>query len=139
MHSIPDIYFKTIEIESVESVEDNPEAVTFDISLTSTPPPHWLEEFVYLYGRAQFGLKPPIEIIGDKMHIMYLPRYSDDLQGFVYFLGDILVQSTKEARRTIEISQTDEKQRVKSEFQESLSKLKLPSPSGDRIPAVAGY
>jgi hypothetical protein len=127
MHVIPEITFTSIDIDSVESVEDNPEAVTFDILLSSTPPSHWLEEFVYLYGRAQFTLKPPIEIHGDRMHIMYLPRYSDDLQGFVLFLGEILVQATREARRTVEILQTDEKEKVKSGFRDTLSRLRLPS------------
>jgi hypothetical protein len=129
MHTIPDIQFKAVDIDSVESVEDNPEAVTFDIILTHVPPSHWLEEFTYLYSRAQFGLKPPIEIHGDRMHIMYLPRYSDDLQSFVFFIGGILEQATNEARRTIEILQTDEKEKVKTDFRDTLASLTLPAPS----------
>ncbi len=127
MHSISDISFKSIDIDSIESVEDNPEAVTFDILLSSTPSSHWLEEFEYLYARAQFILKPPIHIHGDRMQITYLTRYRDDLQSFIVFLGEILVQATREARRTIEILQTDEKQRVQAEFRDTLSSLKLPT------------
>ena len=126
MHSIPDIYFKEIDVNSVESVDDNPEAVTFDIVLNTTPSSHWLEEFEYLYGRSQFGLKPPIHITGDRMRILYLPRYGGELQSFVSFLSLILERATQEARRTIEIMQSDEKEQLKVEFQAVLNKLELP-------------
>jgi hypothetical protein len=126
MHSVPEIFFKSIDLDSVESVEDNPEAVTFDIILNTTPSTHWLEEFTYLYSRSQFGLKPPIHIFGDRMRVMYLPRYGEELQSFVSFLGLILERATQEARRTVEILQTDEKERVKAGFKTALSSLELP-------------
>jgi hypothetical protein len=126
MHSIPDIYFKSIDVDSVENVEDNPEAVTFDIVLNTIPSSHWLEEFDYLYARSQFGLKPPIQVKGDRMQIHYLTRYGEELQNFISFLSLILVRATDEARRTIEIQQTDEKEQAKSAFKVVLSELELP-------------
>jgi hypothetical protein len=126
MQSISEIYFKSIDIDSVESVEDNPEAVTFDILLNTIPSPHWLEEFEYLYSRSQFGLKPPIHVFGDRMRILYLPRYDEELQSFISFLSLILDRATQEARRTMEILQTDEKENVKVRFKTVLSNLELP-------------
>ncbi len=123
---IQDIYFKTIDFDSVENVEDNPEAVTFDIVLNTPPTQHWIEEFEYIYARAQYGLKPPVHIVEDRMRVMYLPRYSEELQGFVSFLSQIIDRATQEARRTIEILQTDERQKLKSEFRETLAQLELP-------------
>jgi hypothetical protein len=125
MQSIPDIFFKTVDIDSVESVEENPEAVTFDIVLNTVPPSHWLEEFEYLYSRSQYGLKPPIHVNGDRMHILYLPRYSSDLQEYIYFLGTVVDRATQESRRTLEILQTDEKEQIKIQFRSVLSKLEL--------------
>jgi len=126
MSAISEIYFKSIDLDSVESVDDNPEAVTFDIVLNIAPSAHWLEEFEYLYSRSQFGLKPPIHVAGDRMHILFLPRYGEELQSFVSFLSMILDRATQEARRTIEIQQTDEKEKVKTDFKNVLAALELP-------------
>jgi hypothetical protein len=128
MSAIQEIHFKSVDVESVESVEDNPEAVTFDIILSSPPTSHWLEEFEYLYSRAQYSLKPPIHVSGDRMRILYLPRYGSELQNFVSFLSLILGRATLEARRTIEIQQTGEKQKLKSQFKSALAGLVLPKP-----------
>jgi len=138
MHSVPEIEFKAIDVESIESVDDNPEAVTFDIILTAAPPVHWLEEFEYLYSRSQFGLKPPIHISGDRMKILYLPRYGDELQNFIGFLSLILERATAEARRTIEIQQSDEREKIKSDFKSVLTKLELPKTGLTKSMTAAG-
>ena len=43
-HEITEIAFLSIDLDSIENVEDNPEAVTFDILLSRAPSADWLEE-----------------------------------------------------------------------------------------------
>ena len=125
-HEITEIAFLSIDLDSIENVEDNPEAVTFDILLSRAPSADWLEEFDYLYHRIPSNMKPPIALRGDRLRVNFLPRYGDELQGFLNFLGSVVHQATEEERRTQAIQSSDRKEQLKRDFRQVLERAELP-------------
>src|SRR5579863_10051325 len=109
-HEIPEIVFKAIDLENIEDVEENAEAFQFDIILNQTPPIEWAHEFEYLYRIGPHVIKPPVELVEDRLRIVFLPRYNDNLQGFLDFLATVVHHSTEEARRTLAIRSSDMKE-----------------------------
>lgn len=126
MHQIPEITFKAIDLESIEDVEENAEAFQFDILLNMAPPHEWAEEFDYLYRIGPYIVKPPVTLDGDRLRVVFLPRYQADLQGFLDFLATVVHHSTEEARRTVEIRTTEGKERRREEFRQILKQVHLP-------------
>ena len=125
-HEIPEITFKAIDLDNIEDVEENNEAFQFDILLNQTPPPEWAREFEYLYQVGPHVIKPPVELDGDRLHIIFLPRYADSLQGFLDFLATVVHHATEEARRTLEIRASEGKERRRQEFRDILKRMHLP-------------
>lgn len=125
-HVIPEIKFKAIDLDNIEDVEENNEAFQFDILLNQVPPYEWGREFEYLYQIGPYAIKPPVTLDGDRLHIIYLPRYSATLQGFLDFLATVVHHSTEEARRTVEIRRSDDKEQRRQEFRETLKQIHLP-------------
>lgn len=125
-HEIPEITFKAIDLDSIEDVEENNEAFQFDILLNQAPPHEWVVEFEYLYQIGPYVIKPPVEVDGDRLHIIFLPRYGDNLQGFLDFLATVVHHATEEARRTQEIRMSDTKEHRRQDFRDMLKRVHLP-------------
>ena len=125
-HEIPEITFQTIDLDNIEDVEENNEAFQFDIVLNQTPPDEWAREFEYLYRIGPHVIKPPVELVGDRLRIVFLPRYGSSLQGFLDFLATVVHHATEEARRTLEIRASESKERRRREFREVLKQMHLP-------------
>lgn len=125
-HEIPEITFQAIDLDSIEDVEENNEAFQFDILLNQIPPAEWAHEFEYLYQIGPYVIKPPVTLDGDRLHIVFLPRYAENLQGFLDFLATVVHHSTDEARRTISIRSSDEKERRRNQFRDLLKSMHLP-------------
>jgi hypothetical protein len=125
-HEIPEITFKSIDLDNIEDVEENAEAFQFDVLLSQVPPPEWAHEFDYLYRIGPYVIKPPVELVDDRLKVIFLPRYSDNLQGFLDFLATVVHHSTEEARRTIEIRSSDSKERRRQDFRQTLKRIHLP-------------
>ena len=81
-------------------VDENPEAVQFRVGLSEAPSEGWIQEFDIAYRQTPYTLKPPVQVIGDALEIIYLPRYSNELQGFFQFLGLIVQRANEELHRT---------------------------------------
>src|SRR5579862_437940 len=125
-HDIPEIVFKSIDLENIEDVEENNEAFQFDILLNQTPPDEWAREFEYLYRIGPHVIKPPVELVDDRLRIVFLPRYADSLQAFLDFLATVVHHATEEARRTLEIRSSDYKEYRRNEFRQILKEIHLP-------------
>ncbi len=126
-HFIPDIQLTGIDLDSIDDAEENAESVVFDITLSGHPTASWEEEFEYLYASTTFGIKPPVEIVDDRLRVHYLPRYQDDLQRYLNFLAGIAHLATAEARRTEEIKTRDEQENRKRQFREVLARVTVPA------------
>jgi hypothetical protein len=126
-HVIPDIQLTGIDLDSIDDAEENAESVIFDVTLSGHPTTAWVEEFEYLYASQSFTIKPPVEIADDRLRIHYLPRYQDDLPGYVEFLSGIAHLATAEARRTEDIKTRADQEQRKREFRDVLSRVKVPA------------
>ena len=122
----PDIFMRAVDSDDLRDVEDNPEAVRFCIRLSETPSDIWVQEFEQGYRQTPYQIKPPVQVVGDALEIVFLPRYGSELPGLARFLALIVRRANIETRRTEEIhlSQTHEQQ--KAEFRQALHRLELP-------------
>ena len=122
----PEIYMRAIDSDELEDVEDNREAVLFHIRLSATPSDTWVQEFEQGYRQTPYQIKPPVQVAGDALEVVFLPRYASELPGLMRFLALMVRRANLETRRTEEIhlSQTHEQQ--KAEFRSVLSRLELP-------------
>lgn len=121
-----DICLRTIDAEHLENVENNREAVQFRARLSAIPSEIWAAEFNALYKTTPYTLKPPVTVEGDTLHIVFLPRYVSELQGFFQFLGLILRQANEEARRSDALHTSSEQEKRKAEFRDALRQVKVP-------------
>ncbi len=127
MAELRDISLKQIDIDSVADAEENPEACSFEIILNEPASEDWIAEFEYWYKQVPYVVKPPVTVLGDRMHIVYLPRYSDEIQGYMRYLSTIVQHANEEVKRTREILTTDVKERRKADFRKLLQGIELPS------------
>ena len=121
-----DIRMRAVDSDRLEDVEDNPEAVQFQVRLSGTPSDVWVQEFEQAYRQTPYQIKPPILVAGDALRIIFLPRYAGELPGFFRFLGLMVRRSNEETRRTEEIHAAGSRDRHKAEFQEALRRIELP-------------
>jgi hypothetical protein len=122
----PDVFLREIDLEHLENVEDNREAVEFLVRLSATPSDFWVQEFDQAYLQTPYTLKPPVRIDGDTLRITYLPRYAGELQGFFRFLGLIVRRSNQETHKTEEMHTSNAQERAKAEFRQALARIDLP-------------
>ncbi len=122
----PRITMREINIDDLGDVEDNPEAVEFTVGLSEAPSEGWIEEFDIAYRQTPYTLKPPVEVKGDCLEVIFLPRYSSELQGFFQFLGLIVRRANEELRRTEEMHISNVQERRKAEFREVLRRIRVP-------------
>ena len=121
----PDIFLREIDLDHLGNVEENREAVEFLVRLNTVPTDAWQQEFMVAYERTPYILKPPVRLVGDTIHIVYLPRYAGELQGYIDFLALIVARSNTETHRSEELHTSNAQERQKAAFRESLKQLRL--------------
>lgn len=122
----PDIFLREIDTEHLANVEENREAVEFQVCLSCVPTGAWRQEFDQAYLRTPYTLKPPVRLEEDTLHIIFLPRYAGELPGFFRFLALIIKQANQETHRTEELHTSTAQERQKAEFREALRRIELP-------------
>jgi hypothetical protein len=127
MQHVPDTKLVNIDMNSLSDTEENPETVIFDIVLSDTPGKSWREEFEYLYNSLPFQIKPPVTIDENRLHVHFIPRYSDHLQPFLEHLAQICHRSTLEARLTEKMKVREDQERRKVEFKKVLQNIQIPT------------
>jgi len=115
-----------IDTDDLKDVEDNREAVEFSIVLNQTAPEGWINEFDQIYLTTPYVLKPPVQVDADRLRIIYLPRYANELQGFVRFLELIIRRSNREYRRSAELHTSTVQEQQREEFREALKRVVIP-------------
>jgi len=120
------VRLREIDTEHLDDAEDNPEAVDFTVLLTTTPSEPWTQEFEQAYRQTPYTLKPPIEVVGDRMKITFLPRYANELEGYFKFLALIIMRANDELRRTAEIQASSTQEQRRAEFRRALQRVTLP-------------
>lgn len=126
MSECPEIAMSEVDTDDLENVEDNREAVQFRVRLCAKPTDAWRQEFEQAYLQTPYVLKPPVQVEGDTMRIVYLPRYAGELPGFFHFLGMIIRQANRETHRTEELHTSSAQERQKAEFRQALRRIELP-------------
>ena len=122
----PDIHLREIDLDHLDNIEENREAIEFTVRLSGRPNDAWVQEFDQAYVQTPYTLKPPVHVYEDTLRIIYLPRYASELQGFFRFLALIVDRSNKETHRTEELHTSSAQERHKTEFREALRRIELP-------------
>lgn len=120
------VRLREIDTEHLDDAEDNPEAVDFHVLLSATPSEPWIQEFEQAYRQNPYTLKPPIEVVEDRMRITFLPRYASELEGYFKFLALMLARANDELKRTADIQASSTQEQRRAEFRRALQRVKLP-------------
>lgn len=123
---MPHITLRDIDIDNLDDVEDNREAVLFRVRLSEMPPLGWKHEFDQIYKQTPYTLKPPVEVVEDALEVIFLPRYAGEVQGFIHFLSLIVRHANEELHKTEELHTSDIHERQKAEFRQVLRRLQVP-------------
>lgn len=107
LEAVKEIRLVRVDADDLQDVEDIPEAIRFAIILSSPASTIWVHEFGEAYELLHHPIKPPFEVIGDRIWISFLPRYCKDLQPFVDFLKAVVERANFEERRTIQMHEHD--------------------------------
>ena len=122
-----EISLKEIDMDHLENVEENREAVEFRVKLSGVPTEVWRHEFNQSYLHMQHTLKPPLRLEGDVLYVIFLPRYVGELAGFFDFLAGVLKVSNAEAHRTADLHTSSAQEKQKTDFREALRVITLPT------------
>lgn len=117
---------REIDLNRLVSIEDNREAIEFGVLLSDAPSEVWIQEFEQVYQQTPYTLKPPVRVEGNAMRIVFLHRYSGELQGFLQFLALIIDRANSETQRTEELHLSSTQERYKAEFRDALRRVHLP-------------
>lgn len=120
------VRLREIDTEHLDDAEDNPEAVEFTVLLTQAPSVPWTQEFEQAYRQTPYTLKPPLEVMGDRMKITFLPRYASELEAYFKFLALIVARANDEIKRTASIQASDTQEQRRAEFRRALQRVTLP-------------
>ena len=121
------IALREIDLDHLENVDDNPQAVSFRVMLSEMPQEGWTQEFDEIYRQTPYTVKPPVVVSKDTLEITFLPRYASELQGFFQFLGLIVRRANEELQRSEELHASNEQEQRKAQFREALSRIKMPT------------
>jgi hypothetical protein len=129
-HSVEDIVLTEIDLLEIDQssftdVESSPETVRFSIILTSAPSPGWVTVFHTLYDKARLIIRPPVEVIEDRLWIDFLPRYEKDLQAYINQLRGVAKLTNDDMKHSSEISAGIHADANKQEFRQRLLSLKI--------------
>ena len=129
-HSVEDIVLTEIDLLQIDpnsftDVESSPETVRFSIVLTSTPAPGWVTVFHTLYDNARLIIRPPVEVIDDRLWIDFLPRYESNLQDYINQLRGVAKLTNDDMRHSSEISAGIHADEKKQEFRQRLLSVKV--------------
>lgn len=122
----PAIALREIDLKRLVSIEENREAIEFGVLLSAAPSDVWISEFEQVYHQTPYTLKPPVRVEGDAFRIVFLHRYSGELQGFLQFLALIVDRANSETQRTEELHLSSTQERYKAEFRDALRQVRLP-------------
>lgn len=122
----PDIHMRDIDVDHLEAIEANREAIEFTVRLSSRPGDAWAQEFDQAYLQTPYTLKPPVRVYEDSLRVTYLPRYANELQGYFRFLALIVNRANKETHLSEEMHTSSAQERQKAEFREALRRIELP-------------
>lgn len=122
------INLRDIDLDHLEDVEDNREAVYFRVRLTENPSDAWVQEFDQAYLKTPYLLKPPVTVVEDALEVVYLPRYVEELPGFFRFLALVARRANEETQRSHDLQTTAEQNRQRVAFREALARIELPAP-----------
>jgi len=119
--TITDIDFKTLE-----SNADYPGTFGFYVLLSTNPGEEWATEFEVVYEGGAYAGKPPVIFQGDRLCVYYLPRYADDLKGYLAFLKGMVTETNRsvEKRNSILPDEEQEKESFLNRLKEAASVLK---------------
>jgi hypothetical protein len=78
------------------------------------------------YRSTPYQIKPPVQVAGDQLEVVFLPRYASELPGFFRFLGLMVQRANEETRLTEQIHASGMGDRHKAEFRDALRKIELP-------------
>jgi len=120
------IRLREIDTEHLDDAEDNPEAVEFTVLLSGTPSAPWNQEFEQAYRQTPYTLKPPVEVVGDRLKITFLPRYASEMDAFFKFLALMIARANDELRRTSEIQASHSQEQRRADFRRALERVTLP-------------
>ncbi len=120
------VRLRAIDTERLDDAEDNPEAIEFNVLFSSAPSEPWKQEFEQAYRQTPYTLKPPIEVVEDRLKITFLPRYASELEGYFQFLALIVARANDELRRTADIQASHTQEQRRAEFRRALQRVKLP-------------
>ena len=121
--TVTDVALTHIDPESFTDVESSMETVRFAIVLNTAPPEGWVTVFHTLYDRATMKIRPPVEVIGDRLWIDFLPRYEEDLQDYIGVLRGLIKLTNDDVKFSSEISAGIHADSKKQEFRHRLLSL----------------
>lgn len=119
------IAMAAIDFDSLAESQDNHEAVQFDILLTSTPDSKWVDEFEIAYRTMPYSIKPPVEVVGDRLRVAFLPRYDRDIQGYIEYLKTVMRKADTEVDLSESISQRGNRPEKIELFRQTLKNVRV--------------
>jgi len=120
------IRMTSIDLESLEDVDDIPEAIAFRVNLSCQPREIWRQEFDAAYHRMRNPIKPMIVVEEQTLWVAFLPRYVDVLQDYFNFLGRVVATANAEEARTLEIHYREGRHEPRDRFREDLKRVRMP-------------
>lgn len=88
-----------LDPETLEVDDAFPDAYGFYIRLSTDPGAEWAAEFESAYDALPYPSKPPIVFRGDTLAIFYLPRYADELDGYLAFVERAVTETNASVQR----------------------------------------
>jgi len=107
LEAVKPIKLMNVDTDNLQDVEDIPEAVQFAVVLSDEPSSIWVQEFGTAYGMLHHPIKPPFDVVKDRLWVSFLPRYASDLQAYVDFLKAVVDRANVEEKRTLQMHEHD--------------------------------
>jgi len=124
LEAVKSIRLLSVDADDLQDVDEIPEAIRFSVVLTDAPSSIWIHEFGTAYELLHHPIKPPFDVIGNRIWISFLPRYSKDLQAYVDFLKAVVERSNAEELRTLQMHEHDNSG-DKSRMRDMLKRLRI--------------
>ena len=119
------VHLESIDLDSPAESEESHEAIDFDVMLNEAPDQKWTDEFEIAYRTLPNNIKPPVTIVGDRMHISFLPRYANDLQSYFEFIQAVMQRAEIEIDKTEAIAKHSHQPERIAAFRETLKQVRI--------------